>query len=199
MQKQELLVLVLFAILILPAFTIAFCGDGIIEDEEQCDGANLNEMTCENLDKGYIGGELKCTLDCRYESGNCVFDVIDDKQKDTQNSGLGQEGLYCGNGIIEGNEKCDGANFNSKTCETLGYESGELSCTSDCVYDLSYCDALLKTTPNIPDLVQKDNEGNLARTIGENAIEYAPLAIVFVLIIFVIYLTLTTRTSKGKK
>ncbi len=46
----------------------------------------------------------------------------------------------CGNGLIELGEQCDGPNMAGLTCATLGYVSGELSCTSDsCVLDTSAC------------------------------------------------------------
>ena len=55
-------------------------------------------------------------------------------------SGLGGDGYpLCGNGIIDGNDACDGAAFAGKTCVGLGYASGDLACTSDCVFDVSGC------------------------------------------------------------
>ncbi|MEM2956603.1 MAG: LamG-like jellyroll fold domain-containing protein [Candidatus Pacearchaeota archaeon] len=48
------------------------CGDGIIEEGEQCDGWNLGGQTCQSL--GYAGGELSCTIDYGY-GGGCMFDT----------------------------------------------------------------------------------------------------------------------------
>jgi len=48
----------------------------------------------------------------------------------------------CGNGIVEGDEDCDGTNLNGKTCATVGtgYTGGVLKCnTSTCKFDLSGC------------------------------------------------------------
>ena len=53
----------------------------------------------------------------------------------------------CGNGDIDTSEDCDGTNLNSKTlCSQYNsiYDSGSLSCTSLCLYDLTGCST---TTP----------------------------------------------------
>ncbi len=38
----------------------------------------------------------------------------------------------CGNGILEGNEVCDGQDLGEATCLARGFESGELSCDESC-------------------------------------------------------------------
>lgn len=51
-------------------------------------------------------------------------------------------GLLCGNGVIEGNEQCDGDNINGFTCEALGYLSGTLQCDAvTCTFDTQLCTA----------------------------------------------------------
>jgi hypothetical protein len=48
----------------------------------------------------------------------------------------------CGNGKVEGAELCDGADLNHETCATIGdgiYTKGTLSCTTNCVFDISMC------------------------------------------------------------
>lgn len=55
-------------------------------------------------------------------------------------SGPGPEDL-CGNGEIDGTEVCDGSNFNGETCESLGFDSGTLSCNADCgSFNTSQCE-----------------------------------------------------------
>lgn len=50
------------------------CGNGAIDMGEQCDGANLNGFTCEQL--GYGGGTLGCDpVTCTYDTANCVPDM----------------------------------------------------------------------------------------------------------------------------
>lgn len=46
----------------------------------------------------------------------------------------------CGDGVLDGNETCDGAALGGATCESLGYVGGELACESNCTaYDTSGC------------------------------------------------------------
>ncbi|MEW6295496.1 MAG: hypothetical protein AB1467_04355 [Candidatus Diapherotrites archaeon] len=45
----------------------------------------------------------------------------------------------CGNGTIEGTEQCDGINLNDQSCQSLGFDSGTLYCSSDCTFDTSNC------------------------------------------------------------
>lgn len=52
----------------------AVCGDGVAEDNEVCDGADLAGATCEALD-GFVGGTLACAADCSgYDSSACEAD-----------------------------------------------------------------------------------------------------------------------------
>lgn len=46
----------------------------------------------------------------------------------------------CGNNVIEGEELCDLAQLNGETCESLGYEGGQLGCLLNCTdYNLLGC------------------------------------------------------------
>ena len=38
----------------------------------------------------------------------------------------------CGDGVVEGNEDCDGTNLDDQTCMTQGFDGGDLSCDDDC-------------------------------------------------------------------
>lgn len=48
----------------------------------------------------------------------------------------------CGNGIIEGEEQCDGANLAGQSCQGLGFYSGSLSCRPDCTLNVSGCNTV---------------------------------------------------------
>ena len=48
----------------------SFCGDGIVEDTEECDGNNMDGNSCTSL--GYDGGTLSCQ-NCKYDTSNCYF------------------------------------------------------------------------------------------------------------------------------
>jgi len=45
----------------------------------------------------------------------------------------------CGNGSVDTGEDCDGSNLNGATCQSLGYESGVLSCTVSCTFETQSC------------------------------------------------------------
>lgn len=45
----------------------------------------------------------------------------------------------CGDGVFIGWERCDGANLGDKTCNSLGYIGGALSCTKYCILNTSGC------------------------------------------------------------
>lgn len=48
-------------------------------------------------------------------------------------------GPVCGDGLIEPPETCEGADFNGKTCASLGLSSGELTCNDFCGIVVSGC------------------------------------------------------------
>lgn len=89
------------------------CGDDLIAIDEECDGENLGNATCESL--GYFGGTLACTDTCKLDVSGCQMESI------------------CGNGIAEGDEVCDGGDFAGETCETVGdFIDGALMCSDTC-------------------------------------------------------------------
>ncbi len=61
--------------------------------------------------------------------------------------GAGCPPRTCGNGIVDSGEQCDGSNLNGRTCQSLGYSGGTLSCSSSCAYDTSQCIASDTTPP----------------------------------------------------
>ncbi|HOE82571.1 MAG TPA: hypothetical protein PK329_06375 [Myxococcota bacterium] len=96
------------------------CGNGEIDDGEQCDGEALNGQTCAN--HGFAGGDLGCTAACQFDTSGCTVSLVD-----------------CGNGEIDDGEQCDGEEFDGKTCATQGFDGGDLGCTSTCQFDTSAC------------------------------------------------------------
>ncbi|MCA9552008.1 MAG: hypothetical protein KC933_18355 [Myxococcales bacterium] len=89
----------------------AGCGNGIIETGEQCEGANLNGATCTSI--GYQGGSLAC-------DGSCQFDTF----------GCFGTRSFCGDGVKNGLEGCDGTDFGNlnTACSTYGLGTGTVSC-----------------------------------------------------------------------
>lgn len=113
----------------LPAFPE--CGNGRLEDGEECDGAEFGGRSCED-EGGW--GSLLCTEDCEIDTCTCEWEF-----------GGGMCGpSVCGNGERESGEECDiyveDDQGNDVTCANLIEQGhGEVSCTADCRYDLSAC------------------------------------------------------------
>lgn len=91
---------------------VATCGDGRIDENEQCDGSNLLEETCET--QGFDTGTLLCSDSCQFVTSQCV--------------------RRCGNGQIDLGEACDGS-LGPLACATFGAKS----CTAACEIDESTC------------------------------------------------------------
>lgn len=69
---------------------------------------------------------------CSWDSGNSSCD-----SSWTVSSGSG----YCGNGVVEPGEQCDGSDWGTITdCSDFGFSAGSLSCDSNtCMFDVSFC------------------------------------------------------------
>jgi len=53
----------------------------------------------------------------------------------------------CGDGFVDvNNEQCDGNNLRFRTCASLGFRTGTLACSPDCVFDTSRCGAAFTPT-----------------------------------------------------
>lgn len=89
--------------------------------------------------------------DCGQASGTCINGAIPSKLVCSDSgicvwtcSGQGISSCnsipsVCGNGRIETGEQCDGTRLNYNTCKTLGFESGVLSCASNCSFNTTKC------------------------------------------------------------
>ena len=103
------------------------CGNGIINEGEVCDGANLRNETCESVVGKGSTGTLRCASNCsNFDISGCTAAAA------------------CGNGVIESGELCDSERLNDKTCATeVGQGSnGTLKCAANCMeYDKSGCSA----------------------------------------------------------
>ncbi|MEI7579394.1 MAG: LamG-like jellyroll fold domain-containing protein [bacterium] len=47
--------------------------------------------------------------------------------------------LSCGNGIIDSGEQCDGIEMDQYTCQSLGFDTGTLTCNEQCNLDTTLC------------------------------------------------------------
>ncbi|MEM7157853.1 MAG: hypothetical protein AAF799_33745 [Myxococcota bacterium] len=94
------------------------CGDGVLDDGEDCDGDDLGGAAC--TDQGFVGGDLACNDDCTFDTSACTE-------------------AMCGDGIIEGDEDCEGMDLGGEDCLSQGMDGGMLGCTADCEFDLMGC------------------------------------------------------------
>ena len=78
-----------------------FCGDGVQESPEDCDGTDLNGATCQSL--GFDSGTLDCTASCTFDTSGCTGGGTCGVNKDpcTQNSDCCS--LNCKSGTCRGN------------------------------------------------------------------------------------------------
>lgn len=97
------------------------CGDGVRGVDEVCDQDDVGWETCH--DQGLGPGLLRCKADCQ----------------DFDRTGCGAPDT-CGDGEVQGVEKCDGENLEERTCRGLGYAAGDLGCSENCAeYDVTGC------------------------------------------------------------
>ena len=63
-----------------------------------------------------------------------------EEEEPTDKCSSGDISCTCGNGRLESGEACDGTNLDGESCQSQGYEDGELACASDCSsFDDSAC------------------------------------------------------------
>ena len=98
------------------------------------------------------GDELECTYgrECK---GSISRTCVDGKWVEVEckdnapvcdvTYGCMKANYECGNGIIEGDEECDGAVLNGRTCSDVNAKlAGAVTCGPDCKYDFSKCVAV---------------------------------------------------------
>ncbi|MBL9105552.1 MAG: hypothetical protein JNL82_31740 [Myxococcales bacterium] len=102
----------------------SMCGNGVLEDDEACDGDDLGGKDCTSF--GFDMGTLSCAADCSYDTSFCSVPG-------------------CGDGVLMGGEECDcgeqagactPAGLNMYECTDLmspkgtPYSGGVLTCNS---------------------------------------------------------------------
>lgn len=101
---------------LVPRVTTAQCGNAVIEGDEQCDGDALRGFTCQTL--GFSAGTMRCSPSCQLDTSSCTV------ANPLMN--------FCGNGLLDAGELCDGNKFGGLTCESYNFVGGQLLCSSDC-------------------------------------------------------------------
>jgi len=101
------------------------CGNGIIEDNEQCDGTNLNGKSCSSYAtvSPFKSGSLTCRSDCAYDVSQCdayeilpttagIGPVVENSKTLTMDTCAGIYKLTCGeSGIISKTECAKGCSI----------------------------------------------------------------------------------------
>lgn len=73
-------------------------------------------------------------------SGVAQATASDDDGGVGPSSGMVEPTEFCGNDIVENDEVCDGTDVGKSSCQSLGFETGDLGCTANCGgYDLTPC------------------------------------------------------------
>lgn len=109
------------------------CGDGVLAAGEECDcgdlpdncsAAQLASTTCTKLQSPkntpFTGGVLACNTPdaCTFDKSGCI---------------------YCGDGVRNASEACEGGDLGGQSCVGLGYTGGALACAADCKFDTGGC------------------------------------------------------------
>ena len=55
---------------------------------------------------------------------------------------------YCGDNVAQGAEACDGTDLRNKTCLSLGFAGGTLSCAPGCTFETGACLSILRYIDN---------------------------------------------------
>ncbi|AUX33481.1 MULTISPECIES: DUF4215 domain-containing protein [Sorangium] len=79
----------------------------------------------------------------------------------------GAGGGACGDGVAALDEACDGADLRGATCESLGFDVGELRCSPDCTADTSGCTGVEACQDG------RDNDGDGSADCGDPECEAA--------------------------
>ncbi|MDA3863996.1 MAG: DUF4215 domain-containing protein [Deltaproteobacteria bacterium] len=141
------------------------CGDGIVDETEQCDDANTepndgcNEYcekepgwACYNPEDGpsicsnscgdgiIVEGEICDDLNVMPDDGcspSCEIETGWECNNDEPSICT----TNCGDQIVVGSEVCDGTNLNGQDCTTIeqGFTGGTLSCKNNCTWATNSC------------------------------------------------------------
>jgi len=131
------------------------CGNGTIDAGENCDGDELDNVTCADL--GFDNGVLACSEDCEFEYSGCTStpagcgdDACDAGESYVSCPEDCTDAVCNHDGIIDPGEDCDDENMNNKSCEDFAdYSGGTLFCYwEDCTFSFEGCVTTPETCGN---------------------------------------------------
>jgi hypothetical protein len=106
---------------------VPYCGDHVVNRPgEACDGAVPSGTTCQSVGMG--AGTLTCSAQCTLDTSGCSAPPV------------------CGDNLRNQLfEVCDGTDLASQTCQSQGFATGTLHCSSDCLsFNVSGCNEAAK-------------------------------------------------------
>lgn len=143
-----------------------FCGDGIINGDEYCDGTTLADTRCEEFNG--LSGDLRCKMDCKLDISRCLTPAVDQHiggRAETCRcncSGVNCDGGCAQLGLAVGISQCQYRCQQPCVCNCGDLLQGHIercdvqcSCQLDgsgnpqCICQLNQCDIIASTKPNI--------------------------------------------------
>lgn len=141
------------------------CGNGVLDESEDCEGGNLDDQSCESL--GFDFGVLACTSSCLFDTSgcgrfeNCENGIDDDGDGlvDCEDPDCSKETHcpVCGNALLQDGETCEVGFL--PTCSDLGFDGGTSACDSSCSLDATGC-RFFECGDGIVDGTERCDDGN---------------------------------------
>ena len=132
------------------------CGNGKIDQGEECDGANLDEKSCTAWSE-YVSGSLTCNKSCKFDKSACVKCTNEDMSKcgkdqicSSGNCVDKDHKVTCGDNLVEAPEEdCEGKTVTNKTCADLDeFVAGDLTC-DECKFVTTACKKCTKENTSL--------------------------------------------------
>ncbi|MBU1238821.1 DUF4215 domain-containing protein [Myxococcota bacterium] len=101
------------------------CGDGVIQEGEECEPPNQGA----------------CGEYCVRDTSKCGDGLCESPETQANCAADCENSSNCGNGVRDMGEDCDGTDLNEATCESQGLGAGTLTCDNTCKFDISGCES----------------------------------------------------------
>jgi hypothetical protein len=117
------------------AFALSACGDdsGVSTVSESSSDAGDDDDDDDDDDDSMTDPSADDDAD------TTATDPTEDTTDTTADDTTDDTGETCGNGAVDPGEDCDGSDLGRSTCESEGFDAGDLACAADCTFDTSAC------------------------------------------------------------